>query len=63
MDKLSLKYCQNMLKKKAFKILNDYKQERLIAKARDRQMDLIYQKNLLKKSFFPWRTYKLVYVD
>lgn len=37
--------------------MKDYEQERKLAKARDQRMDEIYRKNLMKKSFFPWRTY------
>lgn len=50
-----------MIMKKCFKALRDYELERKAAKARDRRMDLIYQRNLMKKSFFPWRT--LTYKD
>lgn len=47
--------------KKCFKALHDYELERKAAKARDNKMDLIYRRNLMKKSFFPWRT--LTYKD
>ena len=50
-----------MIMKKCFKAFRDYELERKAARARDKRMDLIYQRNLLKKSFFPWRT--LTYKD
>ena len=57
MEHLSKKYAQNILLKKSLKILKDYEMERKMAKARDKRMDAIYRRNLMKKSFFPWRTY------
>ena len=47
--------------KKCFKIWKDYEQQKKLEKAKDRRMDEIYKKNLMKKSFFPWRT--LTYKD
>ena len=57
MEHLSKKYARNLLLKKSLKILKDYELERKMAKARDKRMDALYRKNLMKKSFFPWRTY------
>ncbi len=47
--------------KKCFKIWKDYEKRKKMEKAEDRRMDNIYRQNLMKKSFFPWRT--LTYKD
>lgn len=49
--------------KKCFKIWKDYEQERKLEKAKDQRMDEIYKRNLMKKSFFPWRTYIIIKLD
>ena len=54
--------------KKCFKLLRDNELERKAARALDQRMDEIYRRNLMKKSFFPWRTYiwwlfRLTYKD
>lgn len=49
--------------KKVWRQLLENKDERQQAKALDRRMDEVYRKNLLKKTFFPWRTYFLNYPD
>lgn len=56
MEHFSEKMRRNMVMKKCFKIMRDYELERKAARALDQKMDQIYQRNLLKKSFFPWRT-------
>ena len=61
MEFFSEKMRKNLIMKKCFKAMREYELERKAAKARDRRMDGIYQKNLMKKSFFPWRT--LTYKD
>ena len=56
MEHFSEKMRRNLIMKKCFKIMKDYEQERKLAKAKDQRMDEIYRRNLMKKSFFPWRT-------
>ena len=43
--------------KKAWKVFVENRNERKRAKELDRQMDEVYRRNLMKKAFFPWRTY------
>lgn len=43
--------------KKCLKILKDYQTSRQKARELDAKMDRLYQKNLMKKTLFPWRTY------
>lgn len=43
--------------KKCFKIWKDYQRQKKFEKLQDQRMDMIYRRNLMKKSFFPWRTY------
>lgn len=47
--------------KKCFKLWKEYEKETKEGKALDHKMDQIYRRNLMKKSFFPWRT--LTYKD
>ena len=61
MDFFSEKLRKNEIMKKCFKALRENQLERKAAKAKDNRMDLIYKRNLLKKSFYPWRT--LTYKD
>ena len=56
MDHLSSKYARNLLLKRCIKVFKDNEAEMKFQKARDHRMDMIYAKNLMKKSFFPWRT-------
>lgn len=56
MDHFSEKMRRNMILKKCFKIMRDNELERKLARAKDQRMDEIYRRNLMKKSFFPWRT-------
>ena len=57
MEHFSKKYRDNVILKKTLRILKNYQIERQAAKIRDLKMDSVYRKNLLKKAFFPWRTY------
>lgn len=57
MDSFSQKYSEHILLKKAWKLLEDNRKERKLARELDLKMDGVYRKNLLKKAFFPWRTY------
>lgn len=43
--------------RKSFKILKDYQEKRIRKELLKNRMRALYSKNLLKKSFFPWRTY------
>ena len=61
MDHFSEKLRRNLIMKKCFKIWKKYEQQKKLQKAQDLRMTKIYQRNLLKKSFFPWRT--LTYKD
>ena len=61
MEHFSDKLRRNLIMKKCFKLWKDYEREQKLSKAQDLRMDQIYKKNLLKKSFFPWRT--LTYKD
>jgi hypothetical protein len=57
MEHFSEKLRRNLILKKCFKLLKDNEQERKLAKLKDAKMDAIYRRNLIKKGFFPWRTY------
>jgi hypothetical protein len=57
MDSFSQKYSEHILMKRAWKFLEDNRNERKFARELDLKMDAVYRKNLLKKAFFPWRTY------
>jgi hypothetical protein len=61
MEFFSEKFRRNQILKKSFKLLRENELNRKTARALDQRMDLLYRKNLLKKSFFPWRT--LTYKD
>ena len=56
MEHLSTKYARNLLIKKCMKVFKDNEAQMQAEKAQTHQMDMIYAKNLMKKSFFPWRT-------
>ena len=60
MEHFSQRFRRNAILKKCLKILKDHERNRKRNKALERKMDLLYQRNLLKKSFFPWRTYLLI---
>lgn len=49
--------------KKCFKIWREYEIEKKRERALDAKMDKLYRNNLMKKSFFPWRTYSFHYLD
>ena len=60
MEFFSEKFRKNQILKKSFKLMRENKLKRKEERILDEKMDLLYRKNLLKKSFFPWRylTYK-----
>lgn len=60
MDSFSQKYAAHISLKKAWKLLEDNKSQRRFARELDLKMDAVYTANLLKKAFFPWRTYFIV---
>ena len=57
MEHFSEKFRRNLILKRCLKVMRDYEARKKKARALDRKMDQIYAKNLMKKSFFPWRTY------
>ncbi len=56
MEFFSEKLRRHILAKKCFKLWREYEIECKIEKTKNARMDEIYRKNLMKKSFFPWRT-------
>ena len=62
MEHFSEKMRRNLILKKCFKVMRDNELERKLARAKDQRMDEIYRRNLMKKSFFPWRTYFYFYL-
>lgn len=56
MDSFSQKYSEHIILKRAWKLLEDNRSQRKLARELDHKMDAVYRKNLLKKAFFPWRT-------
>ncbi len=61
MEYFSKKLRKHEKMKKCIKIWKDYEKRKKMEKPEDRRMDNIYRQNLMKKSFFPWRT--LTYKD
>jgi hypothetical protein len=57
LDSFSQKYSEHVIFKKVWKLLEQNKRERQEARELEQKMDGVYKKNLLKKAFFPWRTY------
>lgn len=56
LEYLSSLYARNHTLKKCMRIFKNYQQHRLEKKAQKARLLSLYQRNLLKKSFFPWRT-------
>lgn len=63
LEYLSSLYARNHTLKKCLRIFKNYQQHRLEKKAQKAKLLALYQKNLLKKSFFPWRTYLFTYTE
>lgn len=58
LEHLSSLYARNLILKKCVRIFKNYQKHRQEKKALNMRLDGIYHKNLLKKSFFPWRAYQ-----
>jgi hypothetical protein len=56
MERFSEKLRRNILLKKCLRIWKSYGQEQRLEKTKELRMAEIYLRNLMKKSFYPWRT-------
>lgn len=63
LDSFSQKYSEHTVLKRAWKLVEENREERKVARELDAKMDSLYRKNLIKKAFFPWRTYLNLYLD